>query len=842
MVTQSKIDWDADETNPTTAEPEQSTVNWDEGDVQPSFLDRLTTETLKLGKNTVTGLYELGADFYNLTKSEQERNKDLSIWEQGKDVLKTAKSFAKGSLSANTFGYYEGGEPEDERDRVVRELGQFFGYGKVIQKGSQLFKNAIKGFTPKSLQNIASIGFAMGGYNATQQVQEQLTGKRENLDAAELLSHVTIGAAIPAAIESTPAGAKFLNDLRPSQKLKTLKGQIPPDLPPSSYRMLVDEVVPEMRQIFMDELKTETETARNNLQNEYQQMLSENNAEYSKYIDELMKENRLNEASYNKGEEQLNKKNAEAQTQYQEELQRIEAENAQTLQEFEQANQQWDQYVEQNKRIEEAIEMRARHDNTNDVGFREAAQTETVPTTRNTVGNIISSNEITNPTDAGRSLQSIVRQTAVNERKPVNELYNKSEQLNGSVEEPAIPLAHWIEEKMSKLEEIPSKSGPTKQLLSSYEQVLQAIAELDENGNIIAYKPISNKILLDQAKELRNKVDFDFEAGNPTKIFKDFIEELQNQAERAALESGNEAAYQANIDARTAHRQWKNRYDHDYIRQLRDESVRDYQSAFDKSLKIDNYQKIEPILKQSNPGGNLLTAIQREAVQDQLKPAIENPGRFDAEARQLLLRDLEPITTPEQRTALNDTLKIARKEAPAQPKAPKLKEPPKKPTLKEATPPEEPKQPKALEVPQKPKLKQTPHMRYLEKQLGITPEQLYKEMDTPTGIDKVKKVLSKTEKGRDILKTLEKNEVKDIIYGEKIAEPKTGKEIYDRVNKKANYDKLVEWIGQEAADTFLEKAKEIGDKPAPLNEFEKLYRRDRLIKLLSWSAGVLFNT
>jgi hypothetical protein len=846
-ISNNVIDWDADESTPSNSASitQSSNINWDaEPENTPKqeshFIDRLLTETLKLGKNTVVGMYELGADTYKLIKNERERNKNLGVLEQAQDVYKTGKSLGKGALSSSTFGYYEGGEPQDERDRILREWGQLAGFGKIIGSTSQFIKNGLKGFVPQGLATLFGFGGSMAGYNATQQMQELATGKRENLDAAEMASHFIVGGSIPAAIEATPAGARFLDELKPSQKLKTLKGQIPPDLPPSSYRMLVDEVVPEMKQIFMDEFRAESETARKNLQISYEEKLAQAESEYSKYIDDLMKENKLTEESYNAAEAEIMEKNRLATEEYQAEVQRIEAENAQSMQEFEQASQAWDEYVTRNRQIEEAIEMRARHDNTNDIGFRESAPTETIPTTRNTIGNIISQNEITNPTSAGRTLQQVIRQTAEMERRPVNRLYEQSDNLNSSITHEAPDLVNWLEREIAELETIPSLSGPSKSLLNSYQSMLSNLVEIDAEGNISNYRPVANRVLLEQAKELRNKVDYDFDSGNPTRVFQRYIDELQNQAERAALETGNDAAYQANIEARTAHRAWKNRYDQDFIRDLRDVSDVNYQQALDKSLSVDNYSKIEPILNQSNPGGNLASAIKRELVQDHLKSATDNPSRFDAESRQLLLRDLEPITSLEQRTALNDALKIAQREAPSEPKAPKLKEPPKPPKLTESRLTKQIKEPETIKLPEKPKLKSTPQMKYLERKMSLTPEQLYKEMNTPTGIHQIKETLSKTDKGKSVLKKIQANEVKDIIYGEKIAEPKTGREIYERVNQKANYDKLVEWIGQEETDMFLKKAKEIGDKPAPKTEFEKMYSRDRALRLLSWSAGILF--
>lgn len=853
--------FDVAETTPPTQENQpQESNNWfddtsSESDPkqQSNFVDRLLTDVLTLGKNTAVGMYELGLDSFNLLKDNNPE--DYNFSEQGfsrgkknqkgtlTNLYETAKSVGKGSLSSSTFGLYEGGKPVDEKDRVLREWGKLLGYGKIVSKGSKLIKNALTSFLPEGIASVLGLGGSFAGYNATQQVQELATADpndpkaRKTLDASEMASHFILGAST-AAVLKTPEGIDMLNEMRPSMKLKTLKSGIPPNLPPSVFNHFVEDFVPRLRQSWVNEFKLEAETARTNLQIEYEAEIQATEAKYNKYIDELTKENKLNAENAEAAEAQVMEENQARTLEYQEKLQQLEAEEAQAQAEFEEANRAWDQYVQQCRQIEEAIEMRARHDNTNDLGFRESAPTATIPTTRNTVGNLISQNEITNPTDAGRSLKQIVESTAENERRPVTQAYELSEQLNAPINDIAPTLTHWLHNEIAEIEAIPQgvRSSPTNSLLNSYRSMLQQIAAFDENGNVTAYQPIPNSVLLESAKELRNKVDYDFQSGNPTAVFQRYIDELQNQAETNAMRAGNQEAYDSNIRARTLHREWKNRYDHDFIKQLRDVSKRDYQASLDKSLSVDNFGKLQPILNMSNPGGNLASAIQRSIVQDHLKQAIENPNRFTAETRQLLLNDLKPITTLEQRTAINDALKIAQRETPATPTAPKIKERPKAKPIKELPKKPSPKEPEPIKLPAKPKLKETPLMKHLEKKLSMKPEEIYAEIKTPSGIVDVKNRLFPHE-----IKALRVNRVKDIIYGDKINEPKTGKEIYDRVNQKANYDQLVEWIGKEETDMFLKKAKEIGDKPAPKSEFEKMYGRDRILKLFGWSAGVLFD-
>lgn len=804
-----------------------------------NIVDKHLTNALNFIGHTAKDMYELGVDTYDLVKKRQEKNKDLSIVGQAIQSFDDVSNILKGGYSALTLGYYQPSS-ENKEEQTLQKIGQYGGVGSIIGKISNLLGAGYSALTGGSIPTIVTLPTSVSAYSFGQQTQEIATGKREEYDTDELIAAALGSAGLSAIVETVPSAIKWMDNMRPSQKLKLAKGKIPQDLPPSSYTEFNEVIYPEWIKELQNEYSRHADIVYENIERDFQENLQRSEYDYKNTLDQLRKENNLNENTYNEANRLFEESEAKSKAEYEQKLSEIEAENQKATIEFQQAQEQWNEYVQFNNRLNQALEMRARHSQDNNVGFKQSAPSSEIPTTRNSVGNIISQTEITNPTSAGRSLQTLVRDIAQHERRAVNELYRISEELNMNVETIAPELASWIQDRISQLEEIPELSGPSKQLLRSYQSMLKTIVEFDENGHISGYKEIPNRVLLEQAKELRNKIDYDFAEGNPTRIFQDFIDQLQDQAERAAQEVGNDAAYNANIQARTAHRHWKNRYDRDFIRQLRDVSDSDFQSAFNKSLSVDNIMKLDPILSQSQPGGNLLSAIRREAVQEHMKGPINNPNNYTTEQKLLLLRDLEPITTSQQRSAISDTLTLAQRETPTQPKPPKLKEKPKSPTAK--VPQKKPKQktPEPFKFPEKRNFQDTPYMKYLEKQMSIGPEGLFKKLNDTKGIKEVRSTLSKTPKGKQVFEKIRDNQVKDIAYGNKIREPKTGKELYDTFNKKENYDLITEWYGEKTANEMLSTFEKIGGKEVNKTSLEKTLERTNMYHILKIISGMLF--
>lgn len=693
---------------------------------------------------------------------------------------------------------------------------------------------------------------AFGAGASYETAREVVAG--EDLNVKEIAKAGAGALAFEKIIMGTAAGIKLLSSLPKDQAQQFAKGLIPENIDPRTYKFYRDEVLPEVLEIAKKDYHQATAEANKQLKISNKQAESIAQAEFET-------KEFSNEQEYQQALEAHKNELKNIATKHENQLMEIEKFNKEAEKNFAEAERNFQQVKTRDEIVEDTIKNQELENQRNvesienenlskiekvnrkisPTGFQFETKTSLDSPLKNRIGNFISPVQVVNDYNAGQTSMKTVQTTSEIDYKFVNEAYTRSENLNSKLQNEDIYLSNWLISEIRELKSIPHLSGPKERLLKSYTKVLEATTKFDEDGNIIGYKPISNKVLLEQAKELRYSVDYDFAQGNPSKIFQPFINELQDSADRSAQISGNEEAYQSNVDARTMYREWSKTYNDEYIKKYRDLSNKDFAKTFESSLSIDKYKVLEPILNKTNSGRVLLNATRRSLIEKEISKFTKNPENIDPYELNETLRQIDTVLRTGEEEIIRQEISNKRKQLPKTQeklKSPKLTKPPKPPKLKKyPTQVEIPLPPKKKEIkfsktPKYKKLEETPEMIAASKLMKIKPEQLMNMTETPSDIIKLKNTLDKSNSGKKLFSKIGEYKIRDILHDGKVIKDFSGTEFYELINKKQNLDILSEFLGDKNSLELLNIAKEIGKNKMRWDNAIKLTKNIAIIKFL----------
>ena len=845
---------------PKTKKPESS-VNWGLYDDQPPVVDNSAKAIEASGAKDK--LYQQ----YKTQEKTPEQIKQMTASEKRQYVqdLKTEREylqsagFVKSALSEATFGATEKADLLKPQEHELNQgLGSFVGMtaplgvlGALIKtpvnivKATRLGKKLIS--ASGLVENLALTG---GAFEAGKQIV-----KGEGVDPKEIANTGLEFGAIGALFEAAPVAWNWLKSLNPSKQAQILvDGTIPPDLPPTQYKFYQDEVVPELRKIAESEYTTALEEATQKTNADFEQKMSNVKAQHEKDLYELNQKQQLSEEAQAKYDQDYQNRIKQIAAEHEAELDQLEKVNNQAIQEYEKSKVEWERTKSRQAAVENAIKSIPEESpekltgrvfrEGEDVGLRPQSAVPQTTTLKDRVGSVISKDKIKNTYDAGQKNVKAVRASDEADYRVVRDLYEKSEQLNNEVEAIQPNLANELRFKIEEIKAIPDPSPPQKQVLSTAEKTLNALIEFDEFGNAVGFKPVNNRVLLEQAKALRYSQDYDFSHGNSTGIFKPVINSLEDAAEIGAISVGNTEAVEANQAARQAYREWADLYQNDLIRNYRNSSNHKYSQTFDSSLNVDDFIQLDKVLSRTNAGQQLSAQTRRELITKKLNPFFENPRKVNPEKFNEALAELSPVLQEGEEQAIRSSFNQARQTPVIEGKKLQGIEPPKEPKIKSIDkvriprykPPRKPFQEiTQVEIPLKPKVKPTPEMKLAAKKMNIEPEQAIKLTDTPTGFKKLKTDLSKTESGQQLFREIGKRKVKDIFFQGKVKHKFTGGELSEILNKGDNFNILSEILGEEATLDLLESSTAIAEKRMTIESLKKYAKKMGTVK-----AALLF--
>lgn len=797
---------------------------------------------------------------YESLEKTPEQIKKMSIDEklQYIDDLKTHREFtksnvAKGIASGITAGLSEKVDllklGETEEEQFSGNIGKAIGIGlpigyaiKALSLPLRLLPEAAK-WTYRILQT-GIAGTAVGGYEAA---REAIAG--EELDPYTIGTHAAIGAGADILLRGGIGIYRWFKNLKPAQQAKFLaSGELPEDLSIADYKKYQDVVVPEIHKAAAEDYERALAAATKANDTKFNQKMANVKAEHERQLADLAKHEAEYAEQAPRAKKEYENKLNQVKAEHEAEMTNIQKQNDAAMAEFDQQKEIYEAAKRRQDIVEQAIqpkesEAASLEGRVKEGGEQLPIKPEAPPKqtpVQEEVGNIIYPERIANKTEAGTKNIKAVRATDDADYKVVKNLYEVSDQLNEGVisEHPQLAneLRAWIED----WSQMPNQTPIEQQRLASAKRLLNALLEKDEAGIAIGFSEVSNKVILDQAKVLRNSLSYDFSHGNPEGILKPFIDALQDAAESAAMVAGNTEAVAANKAARTAYRKWAETYQNPFIRSLRNTKNKNPTKSFDKSLNIDDFNKLNDVLSRSYSGQQLADQTRRELVDKYVGKFLKETGRFDKEGFNAALRDLKPILKPGEeqsiRQAVNQSQKrpviIAEKvEVPKQPSAPKLKQGPETvriPSYKQ--PFRQHKAPEVVKIPAKPEVKPTAAMKEAAKRMKITPEEAIAQTNSVTGLRNLKKSLVGSPSGQQIYRDIGKRKIREILYEGKVKHEFTGEELYRVINKADNFNVISEIIGEDAAVDLLESAKSIADKRATVESIKKVAKKFATVK------------
>jgi hypothetical protein len=426
-------------------------------------------------------------------------------------------------------------------------------------------------------------------------------------------------------------------------------------------------------------------------------------------------------------------------------------------------------------------------------------------------------NEIGNKRVAGSSLKNTIMEMDNVRYSKVNDLYNRSRELNSNINQPHIELASQLNNRLEQLQRIPRPSSVQRNLINALEDIIDELAVV-EDGQIIGYKEVNNQTLIDQIQSLRQTVDFDFEHGSPKGIFKPTISDIQESVYNAAEKGSGEAA-QALRDANTAYREWTTKYNNDYINPYRDRSNLDYEKLLDKNLQPDHFNVINDLVGDTRQGNEILGATKREIVDKKLKKFVEKPDLVRTRDFRRAMTDLESVLSPEQLSSVRSEMES---QVPQRTRV--------EAKVKEKVTPEKYK-PRNVEAEVKAATKE---IKAAAKYSDKTPAEVRKLSNTPEGIAQLKTDLSKTKGGKDLFDKLAEQKINSIISQGKIKVKYTGNDLVKVLNNEKNYSLIEALTTPEEAKVALDAAQKLADKKFTWENLKGVAKGITKFKLLHW--------
>ena len=287
----------------------------------------------------------------------------------------------------------------------------------------------------------------------------------------------------------------------------------------------------------------------NDEKNNYKNKLNNVKSEHENKMIEIEEKFQQDSENYEKNKFEYQNKLNNIKSEHETEWKRITEENEQAVREYtEHMSAYEDQVLKQEQELANVKSVETAE--LPGTGLRKSPTSREDPSLQNKIGNVLSDVEIQNSTKAGEDISSQIHNQAESDYREVNKAYDLSEKAHSKTEAIHPNLAQEIQLEISELEQLGYLADPSQARLKSLKDVLKMIAEVGPDGKITGFKMVNNQKLLEQAKQLRQKIDYDFAQGSPNNVFLPDIQRLQKAATNAAQQAGNMEAIELEKTAR----------------------------------------------------------------------------------------------------------------------------------------------------------------------------------------------------------------------------------------------------------------------------------------------------
>lgn|GEM_PF-6703652 len=748
-------------------------------------------------------------------------------WHKKSGFSPVEKERAKALISGATSGfseYFDILKPDYEAEGTLATYGVGASLpigiaSKIAGKGFQLLGKLFNFGTKGTAAGIAQSSTAGALYGTSKEASKAVRG--EEIDPYAPLEEAALFGSthylLPKLIEGSKKAFDWVKTLNPKQQAQIfVDGILPKDLTPNEYLFLQNEIMPEWIESTENLQKKAYEAAKSEADNIYKQDISIAKSNHEKELFEAQKSNELNTENFQQKKIDYENKVKQLAAEHERKIEKIDQENEIALKEYEESLEQYEEFKARENIVQQATVLKPGEEN---LPYRNAPSLAENLSLENEVGNIVSKNEITTTTNAGKSQVEAVRANDAVDYANVNKNYDKSRKLNAEVETIHPNLVMEMMALRDRLRLIPQLDPVQSQQLQIAEAILEKTVKFGPQGTPIEFIPINNNVLADQAKAIRYFMDFGFEHGNTRGILSPLQRQIEDSMSTAANITGHVEAAEANNAAKASYAKWATDYDNPYIRPYRDLNNKDYSKLFKRSLDTDEFNVIDNILQRSNSGQQISLATKRSLVEDKLGKFLENPHAANGKEFEIALRELSSVLDSQQTNEIRELFKSAQRRKPdfnKKPKEPEFKSHPEKERIPLFN--EEPPSAKIITEAKIPKssFKETPEMKMLSQEAKMEVEELRSLSNSPSGLKKIRSRIS--QKSFD---KLGKNKIKQIFQEGNIETEYTGKELYNIINKGKNYEIISEILGEEQTSDLLQAAKKIADKRATVDSLQK---------------------
>ncbi len=577
----------------------------------------------------------------------------------------------------------------------------------------------------------------------------------------------------------------------------------------------------------------------------YQKELANVQAKHEQDIYQRQQAGEISEQEYAQYQQDYQNQLKQLAARHESEMAALEQENQIAQQEYQQQQKGFEQLKARQKAVDVAISKPLQDARSLEGRVTQGqAQTSERPTTPKRPDAYALENEVSRiftnePRDIDTTALGHVNTLAIRandriDRAVVNEAYNLNEELNSQVFSTHEDLISTLNDNIKKLRSIGKLSPQQEQLVQFQEALLKKLAKTNNKGIILSSNSVSNTVLQEQAKAMRQAMDYDFEHGNTRGIFSPTVNAIEDSAQAAAELSNIPEAAEASKQARSIYAEWVKDYDNPYIKPFRDLNNVDYSRNYKALQNVDEYNAAKKVLIKSNAGQQVNNLNKRGVVFDKLNKVMENPRKVNPKQFEEALTELRAVMTPEETQQVRQAFNQARKTPVIQGKKAEKPEEIKEAKKKEITEVKIPlAKPKSkgpekitkVSIPLKGEVKPTQEMKAAAQQAKITPEEAISKSNTPTGMKFLKEKLSK-----ETFERVGKQKAKSLLYEGKAEHDFTGGELYPIINK--NYDMFKEILGEDVTDELLVITKQIAKNRVSVDTMKKLGMKASQIKTL----------
>lgn len=468
------------------------------------------------------------------------------------------------------------------------------------------------------------------------------------------------------------------------------------------------------------------------------------------------------------------------------------------------------------------------------------------------IGQIVSPQRFKNDEAASTTVRNIIQNNAQLAREELREAYALAENEYGNVSEIYPRLRNQMLDLRERITQSGSLNPAESAVLKEIDNILNMIST--ESGDLI--KTPARK-LIKTSDSISGRLTQEDIYGDARTLLRGVGRDLN----QAALEAVNEAGgnTEAIVNADRLYAQWADKFSNDEVADFLTKKTFNPEASYKKVIgNRGNYRAVKNAIGISPQGNAAISAVDRDIVEEQLAPYIEDITKVGSKEYQKTIDNLSPLIGKERTKLISDRLETARTkhaprrfpkrkvevEAPKPPFKAEKKEIGKagavpRPTVEEKKIAASRKPPgKAAAVP-RPQRNLTEQEQIVAKRLGKTPSEIFDEFDTIEGIRDIRKDLSRSENGKENYELLKQLKVRDILQSGNIEKKFTGNELYNVLNNRKNFELLSELVGEKETEAARVLAKQYGKKELSRQKFKKLGEHVLGLKFLKYIYPLL---